>query len=347
MTDLLCLHFKGLRSKPCQPKDLAPGDIARAFGSSAPTAARSFDCILSDISSVIFPGLTHWQHPRFMGYYPSTSSAPAILAETLIAGAGVVGLQWASSPAATELEVVVMDWLARACGIAGDFLHTSGVGGGLIQNTAGEALVTVYIAARCVCYMQVACMLAACCLYVAAYMFHVRCRACLPHVRCMLHVACRVRKQRQLLFGARPGEALGEEKREESFYADSSRLVCYMSTETHFSGVKAARIAGMRHVRLKPRLNSADGSYGLDADDLRRQIEEDIALGLVPTLVQLNYGTTNTSSVDSVAAIEPLVREHAPQLLPVGLSPAPAGGGGAWPAPYENRGASQENRGAK
>ncbi len=269
MLRLLGRHFEGLSSRrvPVRNDALSPGDIAARLPERAPRHAREFDKILRDVEDVIFPGLTHWQHPRFMAYYPSSTSVPAILAETLIAGSGVVGLQWAASPAATELEVRVMDWLAEMIGVGGDFLHTSGRGGGIIQNTAGEAIANIMVAAR-------------------------------------------VEKQRQLLFGDVPQSELTQDQREETYYADSSRLVAYMSDQSHFSGPKAVRVAGMRLRTVAARLDSADGSYGLRPDDLAAQIREDRAQGLIPCAVQLNYGTTNTSSNDEIESFGQLASEE-------------------------------------
>ena len=127
-----------------------PGDVAKQIAINPPAEATPMTTLLKDVEEVIFPGLTHWQHPRFMAYYPGNTSLPAILSETLCAGAAVVGLQWASSPSCTELEVRVMDWLADMIGLDPDspFRHTSGKGGGLIQNTAGEAILNVFVCAK-------------------------------------------------------------------------------------------------------------------------------------------------------------------------------------------------------
>ncbi|CAK9070628.1 Aromatic-L-amino-acid decarboxylase (AADC) (DOPA decarboxylase) (DDC) [Durusdinium trenchii] len=129
-------------------KDVEPGQLAADFAKEPPVEPTEYGQILQKLETTIFPGALSWQHPKFMAYYPSSSSVPAILSETVIASIGSVGLQWKSNPIGTELEVVVMDWVAQFLGIGPAFHHTSGVGGGIIQNTAGEAMLNIMICAR-------------------------------------------------------------------------------------------------------------------------------------------------------------------------------------------------------
>ena len=92
---LLARHFAGLSkgSVPCTTPGRQPGDVARELPESPPQEPTATTELLATVENVIFPGLTHWQHPRFMAYYPACTSLPAVLSEVLIAGAGVVGLQ--------------------------------------------------------------------------------------------------------------------------------------------------------------------------------------------------------------------------------------------------------------
>lgn len=129
-------------------KDVEPGQLAAEFQKDPPEGPTDYGQILQKLEKNIFPGALSWQHPQFMAYYPSASSVPAILSETVIASIGSVGLQWKSNPIGTELEVVVMDWVAKFLGLGPAFHHTSGVGGGIIQNTAGEAMLNMMICAR-------------------------------------------------------------------------------------------------------------------------------------------------------------------------------------------------------
>ncbi|XP_075508302.1 tyrosine decarboxylase 2 isoform X3 [Primulina tabacum] len=101
----------------------------------------------ADIRDKIMPGVTHWQSPGYFAYFPSNSSIAGFLGEMLSAGVNVVGFSWITSPAATELETIVMDWLGKALKLPDAFLST-GHGGGVIQGTASEAVLVVLLAAR-------------------------------------------------------------------------------------------------------------------------------------------------------------------------------------------------------
>src|SRR3989441_6753539 len=115
-----------------------PGQIRESLPSSAPTKGEPFEAILKDVEKLILPGVTHWQSPNFFAYFPSNTSFPSILGELLSAGLGVQGMLWATSPACTELETHVLDWLVEILGVPGKFL-SSGAGGGVIQDTASSS----------------------------------------------------------------------------------------------------------------------------------------------------------------------------------------------------------------
>src|SRR5213079_1321154 len=103
-----------------------------------PETGEPFDAVLADLDRVVLPGITHWQHPSFFAFFPGNASGPAILGDLLASGLGVQGMLWATSPAATELETHVMDWLVPALGLPEKFLSSS-TGGGVIQDTASSA----------------------------------------------------------------------------------------------------------------------------------------------------------------------------------------------------------------
>jgi aromatic-L-amino-acid decarboxylase len=126
---------------------VAPGEIRAALPSEPPSVGESFDAMLADVERVILPGITHWQSPNFFAYFPSNGSGPAILGELLSAGLGVQGMLWATSPACTELETHVLDWLASMLGLPERFL-SSGSGGGVIQDTASSAALCALLAGR-------------------------------------------------------------------------------------------------------------------------------------------------------------------------------------------------------
>lgn len=124
-----------------------PGDIRRKLPPAAPQNSEPFDAMLRDVEDIIMPGITHWQSPNFFAYFPSNRSGPSILGELLAAGIGAQGMLWISSPAITELETHVMDWLVDALGLPSAFKSTS-TGGGVIQTTASSSTLCAVIAAR-------------------------------------------------------------------------------------------------------------------------------------------------------------------------------------------------------
>ncbi|NCN28068.1 aspartate aminotransferase family protein [bacterium] len=118
-----------------------PGEILAQLPESLGDNADSFDKIFEDFKNIILPGITHWQHPKFFGYFPSNSSPPSVLAEMLISTLGVQGMSWATSPAATELELRMMDWLRELFGFPEGF-------SGVIQDSASNATLAAMIVAR-------------------------------------------------------------------------------------------------------------------------------------------------------------------------------------------------------
>ena len=124
-----------------------PGEVRAALPPDPPEAPEPFGSVLDDLDAVILPGITHWQSPRFFAYFPANVSGPSILGELLSAGLGVQGMLWSTSPACTELETHVMDWLVRLLGLPDRFLST-GLGGGVIQDSASSATLCALLAAR-------------------------------------------------------------------------------------------------------------------------------------------------------------------------------------------------------
>jgi len=124
-----------------------PGEVRAKLPPAAPEHGEAFDKIFSDIEHVILPGITHWQSPNFYAYFPSNSSGPGILGELLSAGLDVQGMLWSTSPACTELETHVLDWLVPMLGLPEKFLSASS-GGGVIQDTASSASLCALLAAR-------------------------------------------------------------------------------------------------------------------------------------------------------------------------------------------------------
>ena len=118
-----------------------PGAIKKQLPATPPEAAESFDAILRDLDRIVVPGLSHWQHPRFFGYFPCNGSLASVLGDYVSTGLGVLGLAWQSSPALTEIEEVVTDWMRMMLGL-------SGAWSGVIQDTASTSTLVALISAR-------------------------------------------------------------------------------------------------------------------------------------------------------------------------------------------------------
>jgi aromatic-L-amino-acid decarboxylase len=121
--------------------DTEPGAIKRALPTAPPVEPGGFHAILRDLDAIIVPGLTHWQHPRFFGYFPSNSSLASVLGDLASSGLGVLGLNWQASPALTELEELACDWARQMVGLSCAW-H------GVIQDTASTASLIALLCAR-------------------------------------------------------------------------------------------------------------------------------------------------------------------------------------------------------
>ncbi len=146
VVDWIADYYGRIESYPVLSR-AQPGEIRASLPASPPAQGEAFPTILADIEKLILPGITHWQSPNFYAYFPSNASAPAILGDLLSSGLGVQGMLWATSPACTELETHVLDWLVHMLDLPQKFLSTSS-GGGVIQDTASSASLCALLAAR-------------------------------------------------------------------------------------------------------------------------------------------------------------------------------------------------------
>lgn len=144
--DWIADYYENIEKYPILSQ-VKPGEIRDSLPLSAPHKGEPFSRMMHDVDTVIMPGITHWQSPNFYAYFPSNTSFPSILGDLLSSGLGIQGMIWATSPAATELETRVLDWLAEMMGMPEKFKSTS-TGGGVIQDTASTSALTAVIAAR-------------------------------------------------------------------------------------------------------------------------------------------------------------------------------------------------------
>ncbi len=124
-----------------------PGAVREKLPLHPPEQGEPLEAMLQDLEEIILPGVTHWQSPNFFAYFPASASAPSILGDLLSSGLGVQGMLWATSPACTELETHVLDWLIEMLALPAKFSST-GSGGGVIQDTASSASLCALLAAR-------------------------------------------------------------------------------------------------------------------------------------------------------------------------------------------------------
>ena len=133
-------YLANVESYPVRAR-VEPGEIAASLADAAPESGEPIEAIFCDFESLVLPGMTHWQHPNFFAYFPANSSPPSVLAEMLTAALGAQCMSWQTSPAATELETRMMEWLRAMIGLPEDFR-------GVIQDTASAATLCAIVTAR-------------------------------------------------------------------------------------------------------------------------------------------------------------------------------------------------------
>jgi len=146
LIDWVAEYLENVEQYPVMSQ-VKPGDIRARLPAAPPLEGEPFAAIFRDFEEIILPGITHWQSPNFFAYFPSNNSGPSILGELLAAGMGVQGMLWATSPACTELETHVLDWMVDLLGLPAAF-KSSSTGGGAIQDSASSATLCAILAAR-------------------------------------------------------------------------------------------------------------------------------------------------------------------------------------------------------
>ena len=243
-----------------------PGDIRAALPDHPPSEGESFAAMMEDVEKIILPGITHWQSPNFFGYFPANTSGPSILGELLSAGLGVQGMLWATSPACTELETHVLDWLVEMLGLPKKFRSETD-GGGVIQDTASSATLCAMLAAR-------------------------------ERFR-----AATVRERSTAGGSGLAGSHQSSLNMHSLLHSRGSdrQLVAYTSREAHSSVEKAARISGIGVENL--RLVDVDAQLAMQPGALAEQIAKDKQAGLTPIFCCATVGTTSTNAIDPIRAI--------------------------------------------
>ncbi len=288
MVDEIADYLEGIEKYPVLSR-AKPGEVWGSLPARAPQhgecvegrESEFFDAVMRDVHGVVMPGITHWQHPGFFAYFAANTSPPAILAEILSAGLGVQGMLWATSPACTELEQRMMDWLGSAIGLPDKFLFWAGngrdeaatsdgsvgsagtKGGGVIAGTASESTLIALLAARA--------------------------------------------RERSTV-KARPSDG------------HDPKYVVYTSSQAHSSVVKAAMIAGVARGSgdtssqveraAGVRLIGTDGECRMNVTELRAAIAYDHSVGRVPLMISATVGTTGVTAVDPLPQLAGVAQEH-------------------------------------
>ncbi len=140
LIDWITDYRAGLAERPVMAR-ISPGEVKAQLPACPPEHPESFAAVFRDLERIIVPGLSHWQHPNFFGYFPANASLASILGDYLSTGLGVLGLSWQASPAVTELEEVVTDWVRQMLGL-------SEAWSGVIQDTASTSTLVALLCAR-------------------------------------------------------------------------------------------------------------------------------------------------------------------------------------------------------
>lgn len=244
LADWIADYRAGIGDRIVAPKAEA-GAIVRTLPAHAPEQPEPFANIWNDFQRIVLPGIVHWGHPQFMGYFGSTTTGPGILAEMIAAALNVNAMTWRTSPAATELETVILHWLR-------EWLLLPEVFEGVVYDTASISTLHALAAAR---------------------------EQAVPMIR-----------------------ETGLTGRDLPIF----RL--YASDQAHSSVEKAAIALGLgeRNVRRVP----TDLAFRMKTRALKQSVEEDVQRGFQPLAVVATVGTTSSASVDPIAAIARICREH-------------------------------------
>ncbi len=140
LIDWIADYRQGLPARPVMAR-VEPGAVRAAFPGAPPDQPEGFAAVFDDLEQTLVPGLAHWQHPSFFGYFPANAPLASVLGDLLSSGLGVLGLSWQSSPALTELEEVVLDWARQLVGLSEGWT-------GVIQDTASTSTLVALICAR-------------------------------------------------------------------------------------------------------------------------------------------------------------------------------------------------------
>lgn len=146
--DWVASYWERVADLPVQTS-VEPGATASSLPTAPPADGEDLTAALADLDELVVPALTHWQHPSFFAFFPANTSGPGVLADIVSSGLGVNGMNWSTSPACTEVEMVMLDWFVELLGLPAHFRHADdGPGGGVLQDSASSSTLCTILAAR-------------------------------------------------------------------------------------------------------------------------------------------------------------------------------------------------------
>lgn len=292
MVDYIADYMENIKNRRVTP-DVEPGYLKNLLPNEAPVEGENWDKIMLEVENKIMPGITHWQHPDFHAYFPAGNAYPSILADMLSSGLGIVGFSWAASPACTELETIVIEWLGKMSGLPKFMLPFEKLAESLDENMNSPIIKTNNNFSFVDEESE---------LDINPNGSHFR-----PHSgggvilgtasECVLISMLSARRK-----------AIVNYKKNVSIEEDGTilnKLVAYGSKLAHSCVEKAAMIS-----LVKIRLLDTDENYSLRGETLAKAIQDDIDQGLIPFFVCGTFGTTSCCSFDNVNEIGPICQKY-------------------------------------
>uniref|UniRef100_A0AC35U3D4 Aromatic-L-amino-acid decarboxylase n=1 Tax=Rhabditophanes sp. KR3021 TaxID=114890 RepID=A0AC35U3D4_9BILA len=289
--------------------DVEPGFMKKLVPSEPPLHGEEWSKIFADIEPVAFNGNTNWHHPHFYAYFPTALSYPSIMADILSGGISSIGFSYNSSPAMTELEMSMTDWLAKAVNLPDNLLNShEGPGCGIIQSTASDATLVAILAARARAVIKLSeensrslkekvapqdgedftsNMIKAV-------------QGTVGHLKQKITESVNTRSEKSDL-------PTTFKAHDPSLFTS---LVAYTSDQGHSSVEKGAMLAGVRIRKIKSNTDNERKNYSICPEALEEAIKNDVANGYTPFILIASVGTTNTCAVDPIEKLGPICNAH-------------------------------------
>ncbi|KAI1717356.1 pyridoxal-dependent decarboxylase conserved domain-containing protein [Ditylenchus destructor] len=295
--------------------NVKPGFIWDMVPSEPPQNGEPWSVIFKDLEPIVLANNTNWHHPNFFAYYPTACSYPAIMGDILSGGIASIGFTWKSSPAMTELEMAMTDWLAKAIGLPDIFLNSHpGPGCGIIQSTASDATLVALLSARA---RAVAITKAK--EKFASDKNWIQCS--IDKTLNKLTLGKELVQRRFSLINQTSNHQNGIismenktgafEKSDVTLFENHdpdyfNKFVAYCSDQAHSSVDKGVMLSGVRIRKLKSTREVSAGNFTVQPAVLEAAIKEDRANDLIPFIFIATVGTTNTCGMDSVKNLGPI-----------------------------------------